>query len=343
MSDSGGSPQPDNRHHRRSRPRSPVSPEYAGETFAEREKRRLAEAVVPVRPPARQHRAAFEDPEPPDQEPEPAGEAAPAAQAAAPAAPPPEEAPDAHGAETAAPASRVAASSTPSARGTGPTQAPSASLAAASAAAEGRESAKYRVHSKPSNTCTSPPKSYPPKVAFPQGRPRTVRPPAPKRMPPGITLLQLQQQRDARRLIQEGGDGAQAGQGASQTSVGRGAEGDRGSAQGRTQGMGQGAHGKKRGQGHGKGSRASGSRGGQAHVARQSTGSGRRDTGHSAAQRQGHGKNAGASSSARGPPRPAAAGRTGRARALAAGGDTTKDMGRDMGGTRAQRNWQGRG
>ena len=53
MSDSDGSPQRDDRHHRRSRSRSPVSPGCAEETLAEREERRLAEAVVPAsRPPS---------------------------------------------------------------------------------------------------------------------------------------------------------------------------------------------------------------------------------------------------------------------------------------------------
>ena len=58
MSDSEGSPQQDDRHHRRSRSRSPVSPERAEETPAEREERRLAEAAVPVGPPAGQPQAA---------------------------------------------------------------------------------------------------------------------------------------------------------------------------------------------------------------------------------------------------------------------------------------------
>ena len=52
MSDSDGSPQRDDRHHRRSRSRSPVFPEWAGETPAQREERRLAEAAVLVGPPA---------------------------------------------------------------------------------------------------------------------------------------------------------------------------------------------------------------------------------------------------------------------------------------------------
>ena len=65
MSDSDGSPQRDYRHHRRSHSRSPVSPGCAGETLAEREERRLAEAAVPVEPPAMQPQAAPDDPEPP--------------------------------------------------------------------------------------------------------------------------------------------------------------------------------------------------------------------------------------------------------------------------------------
>ena len=89
MSDSDGSPQRDDRHHRRSRSRSPVSPGCAGETLAEREEQPLAQAAVPVGPPAEEPQAATNDPEPPAQEPVPAGVAAPATQAAAPAAPPP--------------------------------------------------------------------------------------------------------------------------------------------------------------------------------------------------------------------------------------------------------------
>ena len=42
MSDCDGSPQQDDRHHRRSRSRSPVSLGCAGETLAEREERLLA-------------------------------------------------------------------------------------------------------------------------------------------------------------------------------------------------------------------------------------------------------------------------------------------------------------
>ena len=72
MADSDGSPQRDNRHHRRSRSRSPVSPEWAGETPAEREERRQAEAAMLVGPPAGQPRAASADTGPSTQEPKPA-------------------------------------------------------------------------------------------------------------------------------------------------------------------------------------------------------------------------------------------------------------------------------
>ena len=58
MSDSDGSPQRDDRHHHWSRSRSPVSLGCAGDTFEEREEQRLAEAAVPVGPPAGQPRAA---------------------------------------------------------------------------------------------------------------------------------------------------------------------------------------------------------------------------------------------------------------------------------------------
>ena len=69
MADSDGSPQQDGRHHGRSRSRSPVSPEWARETPAEREERRLGEAAVLVRPPAGQPRAASADTGPSTQEP----------------------------------------------------------------------------------------------------------------------------------------------------------------------------------------------------------------------------------------------------------------------------------
>ena len=62
MSDSDSSPKGDDRHNRRSRSRSPVSPGCTGETLPEREERRLAEVAVPVRPPASQPRAAPAEP-----------------------------------------------------------------------------------------------------------------------------------------------------------------------------------------------------------------------------------------------------------------------------------------
>ena len=109
MSDSDGSPQRDDSHHRCSRSRSPVSLGCAGETLAERDERRLAEAAVPIGRRAGQPRAATADPEPSTQGPAPAGETAPAARAASPAVPPPEGTPGARGSETAAPASRATA------------------------------------------------------------------------------------------------------------------------------------------------------------------------------------------------------------------------------------------
>ena len=94
----------------------------------------------------------------------------------------------------------------------------------------GRESAKYRAHANPTHTHTSHPKPFPLKP-FLTGRARHVRPPAPERSPPGVTLPQLQRQRDARRVVQEGGDGAQEELRASHGSAERGTGGDRGSAQ----------------------------------------------------------------------------------------------------------------
>ena len=85
-----------------------------------------------------------------------------------------------------------------------------ASPGAAAAAAVGREGAKYRAHANRTHTHTSPPQPFPPKP-FPAGRTRHVRPPAPERSPPGVTLPQLRRQQDARRVIREGGDSAQAG------------------------------------------------------------------------------------------------------------------------------------
>ena len=106
---------------------------------------------------------------------------------------------------------------------------------------------------------------------------RHVCPPAPARSPPVVTLSQLQRQRDARRVIQEGGDGAQAELSASHGSAERGTGGDRGSARGHTQGAGQGTRGKGQGRSSGGG---------------QSAGSGRRDSGQGAGKGPGHWKGA---------------------------------------------------
>ena len=118
MSDSDGSSQRDDRHYRRSRSRSPVSPGCAGETPAAREERRLATAAVAVGPPAEHPQAAPSVPEPPAPEPVRAWETAPAVQAAAPAVPPPGGALEDLGAAAAAPASHATAPGTLRARGT---------------------------------------------------------------------------------------------------------------------------------------------------------------------------------------------------------------------------------
>ena len=170
-------------------------------------------------------------------------------------------------------AGHAAASGTPRARVTDPARASGASTGAAAAAAGGREGAKYRAQTNPDHTHTSPPMPFPPKATFPTGRTRHVRPPAPERSPPGVTLPQLRRQQDARRVIREGEDGAPAGQGAGHGSAEQGTGGDRGSAEGQTPGAGQGAHGKEPGRRRGHGTKASGSGGGQ------SGGSGRHDAG----------------------------------------------------------------
>ena len=173
----------------------------------------------------------------------------------------------ARGAAAATPAGRdassaghVAAPSTPRKRGKNPARAADASPAAAAAAAVGRESAKYRAHANPTHTHTSPPKPFPPKP-FPAGRERHVRPPTRERSPPGVTLPQLQRQRDARRVVQEGrsggGEGSSgrrdrqwAGEGPGH---GKGAQGREQGAQ--VQGAGRGEVGERAGQGVGDGRR----------------------------------------------------------------------------------------
>ena len=217
MSDCDVSPQQEDRHHRRSHSRLPLFPGCAGETTAERQERWLVEAAVPVRPPAEQLQAAPSNLEAATPELLPAREGAPAPQAAALAAPPPRGASDAHGAATAAPASHATANSTPPAWGTGASWAQGAWLGVTAAAAEGREAAKYRANIKRSQTHVSPPKPCPPKAAFRAGRPRPVCALMPKRTPTGITLPQLQ-----RQVVQAGGDGDWAGQGASQGGRARG-------------------------------------------------------------------------------------------------------------------------
>ena len=225
----------------------------------------------------------------------------------------------ARGAAAATPAGRDAASaghaaapSTPRKRGKNPARAADASPAAAAAAAVGRESAKYRAHANPAHTHTSPPKPYPPKP-FPPGRERHVRPPTRERWPPGVTLPQLQRQRDARRVVQEGrsgggegssgrrdrqgagegsghGKGAQGrGQGAQVQGAGRGEVGERagqGVVDGRRdprhgQGAGEGPGHGKGAQGRGKGTQVQGAgRGGMGERAGQGVGDERRDPRH---------------------------------------------------------------
>ena len=131
MSDSDGPPQRDDCHHRQSRSHSPVSPEWAGETPAEREERRLAETAVQVGPPAERPQAASADTGPSTQGPGPAKETDPAAQEASPATPLRDGTAGARGAETAAPTGRAAALTAapgaPPARGVAPAQDPGAS------------------------------------------------------------------------------------------------------------------------------------------------------------------------------------------------------------------------
>ena len=223
MLDSDGSPQRDDRHHRRSRSCSPVSPGWAGETTAKREEWQLAEAAVPVWPPAEQPRAAPDDPEPPAPEPVPAKEAAPAAQDAAPAALPLRGALDV---QEPQPLPRRA-TPWPLARHRRGGQA----LRGPWAPPRGPPQPQRKAGRAPSTAATpspatptlTPQRLYTPKAAFPEGRPRPVNPLMPKRTPPGITLPQLQ-----RRLVQEGGDRDRAGRAASHGGAGRGADGDRG-------------------------------------------------------------------------------------------------------------------
>ena len=159
MADSDGSPQRDDCHHRRSRSRSPVYLEWVGETPAEREERRLAEAVVLVGPPAEHPRATTADTGPSTQEPEPAEVTALAVEAPSSAAPPQEGASDAWGAETAAPASHAAAPTaapgTPPTRGVLLAQEPGASPSAAAAAGGSGEGARGVATAAPASRATA--------------------------------------------------------------------------------------------------------------------------------------------------------------------------------------------
>ena len=251
MADSDGSPQRDDCHHRRSRSRSPVSPEWTGETPTEREEWRLAEPAVLVGPPAGQPRAASANTRPSTQEPEPAKVTAPAAQAAGPAVPPWEGAPDARGLETAAPASHAAAPTaapgTPPTRGVAPAQEPGASPRAA-AAAEGsgegtrgvataipmsRATASAGHAAAPSTPqkrgkypCTGhgPRQPHPHPHQPPEAVPPQALPPGADgaRAPPSARALAAWRHAAALHMIQEGGDGAQAELRASHGSAERG-------------------------------------------------------------------------------------------------------------------------
>ena len=342
MSDSDGPPRQGNRHHRKSGSRSPVSPKCAGKSPAEREEGQLAEAAVPVRPPADQPQATASDPEPPASDLAPAQGGACAAETADPTALPLEGAPDAQGAAAAALPSHAMAPGTPPAHGTVPDRTRGASPGTSAAAAESREGARYRAHSKPSHNQTSPHKLYPPKAAFPEGRPRPVYPPTPERTPPGITLPQLRQ-----RVVEEGGDGhGGAGRGAygsrQRVASGGGGQAPReyaapaGSARRRTQKEGQDARGDGREQGHGRGARAGGSQGGQAHGTGKGTGSRRRDTRHGKGPGQGHGATGSGGEQAHGTCKGAGSG----------GRGTGQGMGHRQGhgkGTGASSVWKGKG
>ena len=191
----------------------------------------------------------------------------------------------ARGAAAATPAGRdtasaghAAAPSTPRKQGKNPARAADASPAAAAAAAVGRESAKYRAHANPTHTHTSPPKPFPPKP-FPPGRERHVRPPTRERSPPGVTLPQLQRQRDARRVVHEG-----------RSSGGEGSSGRR-DRQGAGEGPGHG----KGAQGHGQGAQVQGvGRGEVGERAGQGVGDGRRDPRHGQGAGEGPGHRKGA-------------------------------------------------
>ena len=189
MSDSDGSPQRDDRHHRQSSSRSPVSPGCAGETPAEREERHLEDdrgtgwVAGPRshrRPPATTSRWPQTRCQQGRLPPPPTSLLLP---------PRPREGPRMHKGPRPP---LLPATPPPPAQSRHGGRAPRGALPeTATAAAESRESAKYRAHIKPSQTHTVPRKANPPKAACPKGGPRPVSPPTPKRTPPGINLPQL--------------------------------------------------------------------------------------------------------------------------------------------------------
>ena len=85
----------------------------------------------------------------------------------------------------------------------------------------GREQSTAPTPTPATATLASPGRT-PQKADFPEERPRPVRPPAPVRTPPGVALPQLWRPQDAQRMIREGGEDAQAGQGAGHGSAERG-------------------------------------------------------------------------------------------------------------------------
>ena len=280
------------------------------------------------------HRPGSPDPELPAQ----AEEAAASSQAAAPAALPPGRGPGTQGAETAAPASHdtappdhAAAPSMLPVQRAGPARALSASPGAAAAAAEGKEGAKYRAHANPSHTYTSPPKPYPPKTAFPKGKPRPVQPPVTMRTPPGITLPQLRRQQDARRVIQ-GGTARRQGRVPATGARSGGREATGGAPKDERRGQARAHAARSEGKGTGKAPRPAAAEGGRARAVDNET----RDTAQG--KRKGTGRTRaraavpehGRMYVSRAPKRAATA-HMGRSRVRSADGETAKDIGKDAG------------
>ena len=265
MSVSDGSLQQDDRHHRRSRFPSPVSPGCAGETPAEQEERQLAEAALPVRLPAGQPQAAPDDPEPPAPNQCRPGRPPPLPRSLT-LPPCPQVVPRARGQtglmgpqpllkpDTPQPPVRHWRAG-PALRGPRvlrraghqglPRPQRRAGRAPSTASAPG--------HATP--TCT-PQKPSPPKAALPEERPRPVCAPVPKRTPMDMMLPQLQ-----RRVVQAGqeGTGGQGGHGG-----GRGGNDDRKGRGAKRGGTGLGTEG-NRGKVGRRQRRRAGTRDGQRH------------------------------------------------------------------------------